>query len=99
MSASPMVSNQRHGREERVEERNVEKKGWSRAPNGGRDGSCWAGPRKDVWLAKAVVSSVSWVSCIRIKFGALVSHVNPNSLGNFDQVGLPLWGSVSLLIK
>lgn len=37
MSASPMVSNQRHGREEREEERNVEK-GWSRAPNGGRDG-------------------------------------------------------------
>lgn len=46
-----------------------------------------------------IVSSVSWVSCIRIKFGALVSHVNPNSLGDFDQVGLPLWGSVSLLIK
>ena len=38
MSASPMVSNQMHGREEREEERNVEEKGWSRALNGGRDG-------------------------------------------------------------
>lgn len=106
LSASPIASNQIHGREECEERWEIEEKGWSRATgrqhDGGRSGQ---GPGRKCGWSKLlchlcpVVSLVSWLSCIRIKLGALVSLASPNYLDDFNRVGLPLWLSVSLLIK
>ena len=81
MSASPMVPNQTHGKEDGEEEQDVEE-GWARSPDTRQDGGVWGGAPGGELGAKAPetlpVSPVSQVSCLGMKCWALVSHGNAN---------------------